>query len=149
MDMERKNFKGISPLVAVIMLIAFTLIVAGILAGWATQFAQTQRRAVEFCADARLLLRSGSYNPDADTLTLVVYNYGRVPLELTVLLDYENSTLHPTITEIYDEAFNISEDKIEAFVLQDVTDDLQEVTVQSKRCPGAADLLRAINIDGM
>ena len=98
--MERKTLKGISPLVAEIMLIAFTLIVAGILAGWATQFAQSQRRAVEFCADARLLLRSGDYNSATDTLTLVAYNYGRVPLELTILLDYSNRTLHPTGTEI-------------------------------------------------
>jgi flagellin-like protein len=147
--MAGKNLKGISPLVAVIMLIAFTLIVAGILAGWATQFAQTQRQAVEFCADARLLLRSGDYNPDTDTLTLVAYNYGRVPLELTILLDYSNITLHPTRAEIYPEDFNITEDSIEALILTGVSNDLEEVNVQSKKCPGASDRLRAIDINGL
>lgn len=147
--MGSKKLKGISPLVAVIMLIAFTLIVAGILAGWATQFAQTQKRTIEYCADARVLLQRGRYDSASQNLTLVVYNYGRVPLDLIVLLNYENITLHPTETERYPGTLNVSAGDIEAFTIPDVTDDLYEVTIQSTSCPGTQDLLREIDISGL
>jgi len=147
--MGNRKFRGISPLVAVIMLIAFTLIVAGILAGWATQFAQTQRRAVEYCVDARVLLQRGHYDAAKQNLTLVVYNYGRVPLKLVTLLSYRDTTLHPTETERYPELLNISAGSIAAFTLEGITDDLYEVTVQSESCPGTQDLLRDIDITGL
>lgn len=141
--------KGISPLVAVIMLIAFTLIVAGILAGWATQFAQTQRRSVERCIDARVLLQRGTYDSASGNLTLVVYNYGRVPLELFALLTYRNMELHPTGTESYPGRLNVSAGGIAAFIIPDVTNDLEEVMIQSERCPGVQDILRDIDITGL
>lgn len=147
--MKGKKLRGISPLVAVIMLIAFTLIVAGILAGWATQFAQTQRRTVETCIDARVLLQRGNYDRNSQNLTLVVYNYGRVPLELFTLLTYKDMKLHPTGTESFPERLNVSAGSIAAFIIPEVTPDLSEVMIQSEQCPGVQDILRDIDITGL
>jgi len=148
--------KGISPLVAVIMLIAFTLIVAGILAGWATQFAQTQRRSVEFCVDARVLLQRGTFvQTGTDTfgepvgdLTLVVYNYGRVDLDISTLLTYKDLNRHPAGLE-KGPAFNITAGDIQAITVNNVGDDLEEVSVQSEKCPGTQDFLRDVDITGI
>jgi len=141
--------KGISPLVAVIMLIAFTLIVAGILAGWATQFAQTQRRAVEYCVDARIMIQRGTYNPSDKTLSIVTYNFGRVPLRMAALLTYSNLSLHPTAIEKYPEILNTTAGSIQAFTLTNVTNDLDGITIQSEECPGASASLPRRDIQGL
>ena len=89
--------KGISPLVAVIMLIAFTLIIAGIIAGFVTQFAETQQEATQYCIDARVLLQRGVWTESSTdpwrtgNLSLTIYNYGKVPLNFKVLLRYSPS----------------------------------------------------------
>ena len=131
------------------MLIAFTLIVAGILAGWATQFAQTQRQAVEFCVDARIMIQRGTYNPATETLSIVTYNFGRVPLNLVAILTYANITLHPTAIEKHPEILNTTAGSIEAFTLTGVTDDLDSITLQSEQCPGASASLPRRDIQGM
>jgi len=156
------RLKGISPLVAVIMLIAFTLIIAGIIAGFVTQFAETQQRATQYCLDARVLLQRGIWRETSNTpyktgnLTLTIYNYGKMPLNFQVLLRYSNTTRHPKGIEIYNQTFNVSDGEIEIAVLQNVSDDLQDVTVKSTRCdppcyecPAAQDLLRYIDIKGL
>ena len=61
----RTKSKGISPLVAVIMLIAFTMIVAGILAGWATRFASEQRATLEKCVRANLIVKKAIFTTNA------------------------------------------------------------------------------------
>lgn len=141
--------KGISPLVAVIMLIAFTLIVAGILAGWATQFAQTQRRAIEYCVDAGIAVERATYNASNETLFLFVYNNGRVPLEVNILLSYTNITLHPEGIEQYPGTFNTTAGTFHSFNLQNITSDLEEVTIRSIQCPGATSFMPRRNIRGM
>lgn len=148
--------KGISPLVAVIMLIAFTLIVAGILAGFVTQLTETQRASAEHCVDARVLLKKGTYTAADDSLKLTIYNYGKVPLRLQALLTYSNETLHPQGTYIHNETFDVSNGKIELFTINGVKDDLIEVTVKSVKCdppcyecPAAQDFLKYTDIKGI
>ena len=147
--LHARQFKGISPLVATIMLIAFTLVVAGIVASWATQFATTQRQNIQFCTDARVLLYSGSFAPDAvnpnvGTLNLAVFNNGQVPLEFLVLLSYENDTVMRYPTTV-----NTTAGEFKTVVLAGIGSNLREVTIQSQRCTGAQDLLRAIDIRGL
>ena len=84
------KLKAISPLVAVIMLIAFMLIIAGIIAGFVTQFAETQQRATQYCLDARVLLQRGIWTEDiggstTGNLSLTIYNYGEMPLNFQAL----------------------------------------------------------------
>ncbi len=146
------RLKGISPLIAVIMLIAFTLIIAGILAGWATRFAESHRQRLEICSNARVLIQSGTWTKTSGhngTLRLVIYNYGREDLSFLTLLTYKNTTRHPAGTVVISPTYNVSAGNIKTFTVINVSDDLQEATVQSEQCPGAQDFLRYIDIKGL
>ena len=143
-----KRFKGISPLVAVILLIAFTLVVAGILAGWATQFAEQQQRGIQYCLDAGVFIYSGSFDGTTGKINLVVYNNGEVDLTFKTLISYDDDTV-----EIHPGTDDVAAGQIETFVLSDPKNasfnDLTEVTIQSERCPGAQDFLERRNIKGL
>jgi len=146
MDKKTARLKGISPLVAVILLIAFTLVVAGILAGWATQFAQQQQHGIQYCLDAKVFIYSGNY--ETGNVNLVVYNNGEVDLTFKTLLSYSNGSV-----VIYPSTNDVDAGQIETFTLSDPFEgnftDLTEVTIQSERCPGAQDFLEKRNIDGL
>ena len=137
--------KGISPLVAVIMLIAFTLVVAGVVASWATTFANSQREDLQFCTNARVLVYRGDYVPATNTLTLQVYNNGRVDLDLDAWTTYDNGTVakHPA-------GMNITAGDIKPLAFTGVDGTLlEEATVQSRRCQGTQDLIKAVDIYGI
>lgn len=150
------KMKAISPLVAVIMLIAFTLIVGGILASWATQFAETQRATVQRCMDARVILQNGIYNSATKNLTLVIYNYGEVDLAFVPIVQYSNTTRHPAGIVKRDEIIESTSGSVMTFTMSDIDDDLEQLTIQSTdctppcyKCPGAQDTLLNINIRGL
>lgn len=143
MKAKNKSLKGISPLVAVIMLIAFTLIMAGILSIWIQGFASERTRAIETCADARALIQSASYNSGAEELTITIYNYGRTHLNFTSLLKYaDNVTLDNTMLPTDPRT-------ITSFKLINVSSDLQEITIIAEECQGLQDFLRRIDIKGL
>jgi len=135
--------KGISPLIAVIMLIAFTMIVAGILAGWATQFVTQSRSELQFCARAQLLIQRAYFKDNE--LTLALFNTGDVPLKgFAVRLTYENET----VTSTKFEDFNISYKDIKTITIG--TDDtLNEIAILSLECLGAQDMLGRYDIQGL
>jgi flagellin-like protein len=135
--------KGVSPIIAVIVLIMFTLVIAGMLAGWATQFAQTQRNQFEQCIDAKVLIRGGTYNSTAKTLTLVVYNWGKVPLTLSTLIDYDNGTSVKVPGTLAVAKGDIANNVIAT------PNNMDAVTIQSQECPGVQDFLRSTNIKGL
>ena len=138
-----KKFKGISPLVAVIMLIAFTLIMAGILSIWIQGFASERTRAIESCADARALIQSANYDSTDEELTITIYNYGRAHLNFTTLLKYpDNTTLDNTMLPTEPRS-------IKSFTIPNITDDLQEITIIAEECQGLQDFLRRIDIRGL
>jgi len=134
--------KGISPLIATIMLIAFTMIIAGILATWTTNFATRQRVQIEFCSDAGAYIQGGTY--DSGTLNLVVFNNGKVPLSFIGLLTYQNGTVYRYHTTLD----NVTAGSIRTFSMS-VSSDLDQATIQSKECTGVQDLLYSRNIRGL
>jgi flagellin-like protein len=137
--------KGISPLISVIMLIAFTMIVAGILAGWATQFVTQSRSELQFCSKAQLLIQRAYYDNATKKLTIALFNTGDVPLNgFAVRLTYQNET----ITSIKYEALNISYQDIQT-VEMETDDTLKQVVVQSLQCRGAQDLIGKYDIQGL
>jgi len=151
--------KGISPLVAVIMLIAFTLIIAGIIAGFVTQFAETQQRATQVCLDAKVFLQRAVWTeitaPNGN-LSLTIYNNGKVPLNFQVILRYSNTTRHPEGIEIYNTTFSVSDENIELAMVENISNDLSDVTIKSTtceppcyECPAAQDFLRYTDIRGL
>ncbi len=140
--------KGISPLIAVIMLIAFTMIVAGILAGWATTFVTTQREELQFCSKAQLLIQRAYYEPETSTngtLTLHVLNTGSVALKgFSVRTIYKKnaSAIHINST--------IQPQDIKTITV-DITDpnNLDQVIIQSVECRGAQDMITRYDIQGI
>ena len=140
------RMKAISPLIAVIMLIAFTMIIAGILATWTTNFATRSRVQIEFCSDAGAYIQGGTYDATAPgTLNLVVFNNGKVPLSFIGLLTYKNGSVfrYPTTLD------NVTAGSITTFKMTGISSDLDQATIQSKECTGVQDLLYSRNIRGM
>ncbi|MBU1977461.1 MAG: hypothetical protein KKA62_05920 [Nanoarchaeota archaeon] len=134
--------KGVSPLIAVIMLIAVTMIVAGIVVTWAEQFASRQRTNIELCSEARAVVQGGSYN--AGTLNLIVQNTGKVDLTFSVFFTYKNDSVSK-----YPNDLSLTAQNIDTFSFNEIGDNLQEVTVQSNECPGVQDLLQYFYIKGL
>ena len=80
--------KGISPLIAAVLLIAFTMAVAGILTAWVTTFTQdtadqTGEAGEELldCSSARVRIQDAYFNNDTSDVSVVVTNEGSVPFE--------------------------------------------------------------------
>jgi flagellin-like protein len=155
-----KKFKGISPLVATIMLIAFTLIIAGIISAFVVNFTETQQTQIKSCIDAKVLLQRAVYDPASKNLTLTIYNYGKVDLKFQALLSYSNLTIHKTnATQIYANAVDVPATSGKNIVMFDVTGvdgDLDTITIKSTRCdrpcsecPGAQDFMRYVDIKGL
>jgi flagellin-like protein len=156
-----KKMKGISPLVAVIMLIAFTLIIAGMLATFVTQMTETQTKAAKVCVDARVLLKKAQFNTynnasQEGDLILTVYNYGKTNLRFKTLLTYSNETKHIGGISTHPTTFPVDAGKISVANLTHVGNDLTEVTVKSMQCDqpcyecqGAQDFRPYIDIKGL
>lgn len=141
--------KGVSPLIAVMVLITITLGISYIVWSWVIGFALQERKISEFCRAEKILIRSGVYDINKSSLILVVENYGKKDVEFVVFLQYFNRTLHPNITDIYPEAFHIKKKSLKTIEMNDIKDDLSTVTIQSIACKGAQSMLRDVDIYGL
>lgn len=119
----------------------------GILFVGVEQQAEEQMQKMRACLDARVLLQRGTYNSETKQLRLTVYNYGKVPLNFEVLLRY------PQTSVIYGEEFMVDAGEIEVIQIENMDDDLYDVTVKSTscsppciECPAAQDFIRKIDI---
>jgi flagellin-like protein len=139
---ERKAFKGVSPLVAVITLIAFTLIIAGFLANWATQFTQRQTQQIQYCLGAEAIIQGATY--DTGTLNLYVNNRGDVDLNFDILLTYDDGSVEkPSGT------FAVDAGELATFAVSSVPSNLTEATIQSQECRSAQDFVGRSWINGL
>jgi flagellin-like protein len=142
--MARKS-KGISPLVAVIMLIAFTMIVAGILAGWATRFATEQRSMLERCVRANLVIKKAIYDNINGNLSLMLYNAGTVPLnDFQVQVTYDENG--PPLPSTWNIDATLGANSYETFTHNLTNTSVDFVEVKSVECQGAYDLIRGYDI---
>ena len=136
-----KAFKAISPLVATFLLIAFTLVIAGILAGWATQIATQQRVAAEFCQKAGLLIKTASYDTATSTLSVIVENMGSplgsVDLNFTVSYVFANGS---GATVGAGQLFLAPKNQIVP-VSFTISPDIEEVSIRGVQCPAVRDTL--------
>lgn len=119
-----KKRKGMSPLIAAVILIAATMSIAAILAYWATTYVREELGSAEElgiaggakCLEAQFELRSGSYS--GRTLTLILDNKKSVDLTLTDLfLIYSDNTVE---NHTLDTMLNGNE--IKTVTVSDVTD---------------------------
>ena len=144
----RRKSKGISPLVAVIMLIAFTMIVAGILAGWATRFATEQRSMLEKCVRANVIIKRATFDSVNNNVTLMLYNAGSVPLtDFQTLISYINQTDELPATANL--ALTIQPNSFFETSINTTYKDIDYVEIRSVECQGAYDLIRGYNIAGL
>ena len=139
---EPRTLKGVSPLVAVITLIGFTLIIAGFLANWATQFTQRQTQDIQRCLGAEAIIQGATY--DAGDLNLYVNNRGTVDLTFDILLKYEDGSVEkPSGT------FEAAAGELATFSLTGISSTLTEVTIQGKECKAAQDFVGKSWINGL
>jgi len=144
--------KGVSPLIATIMLISFTLLIGAIMIGWINQYATGQRTSFQRCQNARVLLQGGSYEPIAKNLTIVVYNYGDVNLRFTPLMKYYSSI---GITKLTDH-IDVAAGGVAVHNITNVDPTLEEITIQSTdcdppcyKCISSQDVLLSTDIRGL
>jgi len=96
-----KNSKGISPLIAVVLLIAFVIAVGSILSGWFVSF--TKERVEEAkekgeeditCSYANLYITDAHWNNTLGKLSLTIENTGSEDLsDFRMVVIYNNNTV--------------------------------------------------------
>ena len=128
-------------MIAVIMLIAFTMIVAAILAVWAQHYAETQTQRMQICIDSGLYIHTCRWTATTSpngTLKLVVKNTGEHDLTFSIILEYDDEARHPDLVYVVGGStptiYNISVNEYKTITLNDVGDDLYEVMVRSILC---------------
>ncbi len=99
--------KGISPLVAAVMLIAVTMAIAGILAFWATSFTRStaeglsnQTKTIQICSQADFSIYTDLYNSTTQTHKIILENTGNIQIKITGI-DYiypDGSIIHKNQT---------------------------------------------------
>jgi len=100
--------KGISPFIAEILLIGFTVAIAGIIITWSSQFARTSTQTVAQQSESQLACSYGGISTFGDIvysngyLSGYLKNTGTIPLKVYFQIFYDNqsSTTSPTIAEI-------------------------------------------------
>lgn len=132
--MRVKRLKGLSPLVAVIVLIGITLIVAGIVATYTQQLAQRQFSTVAECSQAKVIIQGATYDGSGPvkSLNLVVYNYGRIDLTFDTLLTFTNGSVEKA--SIVGGNSTVASGEIKTFTVNGVASNLREATIQSLEC---------------
>ena len=140
----RNQRKGVSPLVAVITLIAFTLIIAGFLANWATQFTQKQTQQIQFCLGAEAIIQGATYDSGTNDLNLYVNNRGDVDLTFDVLLTYNDGSVTKSSS-----SYPVDAGELVTITMSGVTDTLREASIESHECRSAQDFVGRSWINGM
>jgi FlaG/FlaF family flagellin (archaellin) len=141
---SHKTLKGVSPLVAVITLIGFTLIIAGFLANWATQLTYRQTQQIQQCLGAEVIIQSAIYDSGSDDLDLYINNRGDVDLTLGVLLTYENGSVSKPSG-----SWSADAGELITISISDVPGTLSEVSVESDECRAAQDFIGKSWINGL
>jgi len=126
--------KGISPLVASVLLIAATMSIAGILAYWASSFVSKQTETFENqsvtseCNYAGFKIYSCNYNASTRKLTMILENTRDVALkELNIFIFYPNSTVSSPI-HLND---TLTANQFKSFAIDNI-DDFSTLTVRTQ-----------------
>ena len=116
-----KKRKGLSPLIAAVILIAATMSIAGILAFWVSSFVQTELEEAAGvtggaeCLGAKFELHSVSY--EDGTLHLILDNKKPVDLYLTNLFLIYSDTVDPKELDV-----TLKRNEIKPITVPNVTD---------------------------
>lgn len=141
------KMKGISPLIAVITLIAFTLVVSGIFYSWILQFTQSQREEFQLCSRAEIMVRDAYYSPETGNINLVVYNTGRAPLSGFVVIVSSSGGKDPEVIRDFT-GKEVASEGIGLFPVE-YKDGMESMTVQSAECKNAQDMINIYDVEGL
>lgn len=97
MKQKSRSLRGISPLIAAVLLIGITMAVAIILSAWATQFTSDVTESVSTCHGAKIRAGSAKYDTSTGKFKVSVENVGSVPVDgfrLSVLFDNQDSGVY-------------------------------------------------------
>lgn len=101
--------KGISPLIAAVLLIAFTMGIAGIAGPYMTQLMQESTEGQQEQADtlldaskAGLEIMDASYSSSEDTVEVTVRNTGSIPIEKYAVSAFGDDTGQTQVNETLD-----------------------------------------------
>ena len=106
--------RGISPLIATVLLIAFTMAIAGIMATWATSFVQTKitetkNQSQAICAGANMRVSNAVLNSTTKKGTVIVENLGTA-----TLTDFKGYVFYADATKNHDARLSNSTIKLYA-----------------------------------
>jgi len=93
MGVNNRRSKGISPLIAAVLLIAFTMAIAGIMATWATTFSKERLETARIGAECIDALDISSLSFSNGTITAKIRNRGEINLTgLTANVEYSDAS---------------------------------------------------------
>ena len=129
--------KGISPLIAAVLLIAITMTIAGVLAFWASTFVKTgleqssnQTVATE-CNFGNFIVNSCRYDSTATKLTLILDNIGTVNLgNITAYTIYDDGSVNATRLD----GGNLESGSLKSFSATGIAPGFNSVRVRTQ-CP--------------
>jgi len=104
--------KGISPIVATVLLIAFTVAVGGLLSIWITGFTQTQTQAVGSQAATSIACSNGALQMSSvdycnSFLSAQVSNSGSIPLgNISLTITYTNASAQKIYLQLLGSSVN-------------------------------------------
>jgi flagellin-like protein len=102
--------KGISPLIAAVLLVAFTMSVAGLMAAWGTTFTQTNLESLE-CSNA-LEISSADFENQNITLRLRNKDAGTVITNMTMSVIYKDVSNNSEDVHITNPAYTTSDIRV-------------------------------------
>lgn len=127
--------KGVSPLVAAVLLIAITMSIAGVLAFWASQFVNKSLPPVNEttiqCRFANFVVYGCTYDSNTSILVLTLNNIQSLELRnLTTYLSFSNGTLSSGIN--LNESISPAEFK--SYILHGIPSDFSKIIISSQVC---------------
>jgi len=141
------NNKGISPILASVLLLAVTVSVAGIFSGWAPNLAQTvtdqtgnQTEHRLECNEASADFISATYDSANSEITTALRNNGRADFEELILVAFDSNDSLMAQTNISIESGNV-----ENTTISGVTSEPAYVNLYSQKCGDISGTISDIN----
>lgn len=127
--------KGISPIVAAVLLIAITMTIAGVLAYWSSTFVSTtlptENITIAQCRVAQFEFQTCKYNSTAQSITFSVNNVRTADLgNLTAFIEYSNGTVGSSISLNQ----SLPANTIKSFSVSGVSSDFSNILIKTG-CP--------------
>lgn len=132
-----KKRKGVSPLIAAVLLIAFTMAVAAILTAWVTTF--TKEKAGEVgnqsdqlieCSYAGLTVYDAHYNSGASRLDVTIANTGSVNLRNVTAYVFSNAAVQGQSPPI-----SISSSELKSTNITGINSRPDRIRITTSQCP--------------